>query len=170
VDVVLSSYDEHTVRQLEPDAPVDQKISTIDDAGDVRTTSVKATVPGQIGASAPGNPRSPVADPVPMVPLARGHGCKRPPIVAKWSKPVPHADQVMFEVKLPPFHRPRSPLDLVVVKIVFGCLVEAFHQISLATNANVAPADDDKHPQKRRHWVSIVKKMQAQRYSDSFHL
>jgi hypothetical protein len=44
----------------------------------------------------------------------------------KQSNLVPHADQVMTQVELPPFRGPCSPLDLVVVEIVFGCIFKAF--------------------------------------------
>jgi hypothetical protein len=98
--------------------------------GVVRTTSAKAIVPGQIDASVPGDPRPPVADPVPKVPLAKCCGNKRQPIIVKRSSPVPRANQVMTQVELPPFHGPRSPLDLVAIKIVFGHIFEVFHQIS----------------------------------------
>jgi hypothetical protein len=39
-------------------------------------------------------------------------------------------DQVIIE--LPPYHRPRSPLYIVVVEHIFGRLFEAFRHISQA--------------------------------------
>jgi hypothetical protein len=38
----------------------------------------------------------------------------------------PPTDQVMTQFVLPPYHGPRSPLDLVAIKIIFGCIFEAF--------------------------------------------
>jgi hypothetical protein len=47
-----------------------------------------------------------------------------PTLKCKQSKPPP--DQVMTQIELPPYHGPRSPLDLVAVEIIFGHLFEAF--------------------------------------------
>jgi hypothetical protein len=38
----------------------------------------------------------------------------------------------MTQIELPPYHRPRSPLDLVVVEIIFEHLFEAFQHASQA--------------------------------------
>jgi hypothetical protein len=100
-----------------------------------------------------------------MVPPARGRGRKRPPILMKRSILVPHVDKVMTQVELPPFRGPRSPLDLVAIEIIFGCIFEAFRQMSPAAAAGAKPADDDKSLLKRRHQVMMAKKMQAPRYS-----
>jgi hypothetical protein len=94
-DVVLSSDDDDTVHPPEPDAPIDRKASAADDTGDVGTTSAKAIILGLIGTGAPGNPSPAVTNPIPMVPPARGHGCKRRPIAVKWSNLVPRVNQVM---------------------------------------------------------------------------
>jgi hypothetical protein len=119
MNVVLSNDDDDATHQSEHDAPVDRKISAANGAGDVGTTSAEAIILGQIGASALDTPRYPVIDPVSMVPPTRGRQCKRPPIATKRSNLVPCADQVMFQVELPPFCGPHSPLDLVAVEIVF---------------------------------------------------
>jgi hypothetical protein len=37
---------------------------------------------------------------------------------------------MMNQIELPPYHKPRSPLDLVVVEIIFGRLFEAFQRVS----------------------------------------
>jgi hypothetical protein len=54
----------------------------------------------------------------------------------------------MSQVELPPYHSPRSPLDLVAIEIIFGHIFEAFRLISQATTANAMATDDDK-PSKR---------------------
>jgi hypothetical protein len=62
----------------------------------------------------------------------------------------------MTQVELPPYRTPRSPLDLVVVKIIFGCIFEAFHQISQVVAAGAASADDNK-PLERFHRPPLKK-------------
>jgi hypothetical protein len=79
-----------------------------------------------------------------MVPLARGRGRKRPPIAMRRSRPVPHVDQVMFQVELPTYHRTHSALDLVAIEIIFGRIFKAFRQMSQAIATGDAPAIDDK--------------------------
>jgi hypothetical protein len=98
------------------------------------------------------------------VPLARGHGQKHLPIVAKRAKPVPHVDQVTTQVELPPFHELRSPLNLVAIEIVFGHIFEAFRRMSQA-----AAAKDDKPLQKKRRRI-LPKKTLALRYPNVFSL
>jgi hypothetical protein len=157
MDVVLPSDDDDAAHQPEPDAPVNRKILGTDDAGDVGVTSAEAIIPSQIGASAPSNPRSSIVDLVSVVPPTRGRGRKRPPITVKRFNHVPRDDQVMFQVELPPFPGPHSLLDLVAIEIVFGCIFEAFHQMSQATDVDAAPADDNKPLQKRHRRVPTKK-------------
>jgi hypothetical protein len=38
----------------------------------------------------------------------------------------------MTQIELPPYRRSRSPLDLVVVEIIIGCLFKAFRHASQA--------------------------------------
>jgi hypothetical protein len=63
-------------------------------------------------------------------------------------------DQVIIE--LPPYRGPRSPLDIVVVEHLFGCLFEAFQQISQAARTDV-PAGDDAQPSKIARAPSLKK-------------
>jgi hypothetical protein len=51
---------------------------------------------------------------------------KNVPLASKHKQPIPSIDQVMTHIKLPPYHGPQSPLDLVVVEIILGHLFEAF--------------------------------------------
>jgi hypothetical protein len=124
VDVILSSNGD-AAHPLDPDALVDQKVSTVDDVGDKGTTLAKALVPSPIGVDAPSNPRPSIIDRVPTVPPSDRRSQKRLCITAKQSNLVPCANQVMTQVELPPYHRPYNPLDLIAVEIIFGCIFEA---------------------------------------------
>jgi hypothetical protein len=46
----------------------------------------------------------------------------------------------MIHVELPPYRGLYSPLDLVVVEIVFGRMFEAFRRASQARHAGAVPA------------------------------
>jgi hypothetical protein len=48
---------------------------------------------------------------------------------------------VISQVELPLYRRPRSPLDLVAIEIIFGRMFEAFRQISQAAIAGAASVD-----------------------------
>jgi hypothetical protein len=37
---------------------------------------------------------------------------------------------MIIQIELPPYHVSRSPLDLIVVEIIFGRLFEAFRHVS----------------------------------------
>jgi hypothetical protein len=63
-------------------------------------------------------------------------------------------DQVIIE--LPPYHGPRSHLDIVTVEHLFGRLFEAFRHISQAMRTD-APAGDDAQPSKRARVWSLKK-------------
>jgi hypothetical protein len=54
----------------------------------------------------------------------------------------------MSQVELPPYCKPHSPLDLVAIEIMFGCVFEAFQQISQVVVAGVASTDANR-PMKR---------------------
>jgi hypothetical protein len=62
----------------------------------------------------------------------------------------------MSHVELPPYHGPRSPLDLVAIDIIFGRIFEAFQQISQATAAGAIIVDVDK-PLKIVHHILVKK-------------
>jgi hypothetical protein len=51
-------------------------------------------------------------------------------------------------IELPPYRRPRSPLDLVVVEHIFGRLFEAFRLASQAARTDTS-AGGDAQPSKR---------------------
>jgi hypothetical protein len=54
----------------------------------------------------------------------------------------------MTQIENPPYHGPRSPLDLVAIEINFGCIFEVFHHITWADVATGDLADDNDRPQK----------------------
>jgi hypothetical protein len=56
--------------------------------------------------------------------------------------------------KLPFYFGPRSPLDIVVVEHIFGCLFEAFWHIFQAAKTNTS-AGDDAQPSKRSRAPSL---------------
>jgi hypothetical protein len=63
-------------------------------------------------------------------------------------------DQVIIE--LPPYRRPQSPLDIVVVELLFGRLFEAFRHISQVAMID-ASTGDDAQPSKRAQAPSLKK-------------
>jgi hypothetical protein len=54
----------------------------------------------------------------------------------------------MTQIKLPPYHGPRSALDLITIEIIFGRLFEVVRRISQATGTGTS-ADDDIQPRKK---------------------
>jgi hypothetical protein len=62
----------------------------------------------------------------------------------------------MTQIEVPPYHEPQSPLDLVVVEIIFRCLFEAFRHASQAARTG-ASIGDDTQPSKKAHAPSLKK-------------
>jgi hypothetical protein len=152
------------VHLSEPNAPVDQKVSAGDDAENNGATSVEPTAPGLISSLVLKQSKPFAADRVlAIVPPFGRHGRKSPPTAIKWSNPVPLANQVMTHVELPPYRRPRSPLDLVAIEFIFRHIFEEFQQISQAAASGVMSANDNK-PLKRFRWPSLKKALMS-RYS-----
>jgi hypothetical protein len=131
-NVVLSNDDEEEEFAHLPGktAPIERATSTVDDAGDARTASAEAYIPGPTGASAPRTTRPPATDRVLTAPTSDVHGQKCMCIATKRSDPCRGADQIMIQVKLLPYRGPRSPLDLIASKIVLRHIFEAFRQMS----------------------------------------
>jgi hypothetical protein len=84
-------------------------------------------------ASVPIGPNTPVqTDPSAVdraairVPSAGGHKRKRPPTIPMRRQTKTSIVQVMTHIELHPYRRPKSPLDLVAIEIIFGCLFESF--------------------------------------------
>jgi hypothetical protein len=87
---------------------------------------------------------------------ASGRGCKRPTTAIRQNQPLPSVDQVMSQIELPLYHGPRSPLDLIIVEIIFRRLFETFRHISQA--ATTDPSTYDKtRPQKKTLHSSLRK-------------
>jgi hypothetical protein len=70
-------------------------------------------------------------------------------------------DQVIIE--LPPYHKPRSPLDLVVVKHIFGCLFESFRLTCQAARTDTSVGGDAQPSKKAR--APSLKKMIVPKYA-----
>jgi hypothetical protein len=96
----------------------------------------------------PEKPKLSTVDQVLVVPPSGRHGQKRLHATTRRSNSVPLADQVMTQVELPPYCRPRSPLDSIAIEIIFGRIFKAFQRISQAAATSVASTDDNK-PLKR---------------------
>jgi hypothetical protein len=67
----------------------------------------------------------------------------------------------MTQIELPPYCGPRSPLDLVAIKIIFGHLFEAFGHTSQAIDTGTSTGDDTR-PLKRMH-APMLKRILAPR-------
>jgi hypothetical protein len=98
-----------------------------DDADGGGATSAEHIAPNPIDSNLPGQAHPSVVDRVnATAPSADGQKRKHPPPALKRKQSKPPVDQVMTQIELPPYHGPRSPLDLVAIEINFGCLSEAF--------------------------------------------
>jgi hypothetical protein len=131
VNVVLSNDDDDN----EPTCLRGQNVPAADDAGGARTNSVEAAALGPAGAGSPGTTRSLAANRVPAVAASSACGWKRPHPTVKRSDPGHQTNHVMIQVELPPYHGPRSPLDLVALEIVFGHMFEVFRRVPQAKPA-----------------------------------
>jgi hypothetical protein len=56
----------------------------------------------------------------------------------------------MTQMELPPYHGPKSPLDLVAIEIIFGRLFEAFRHTSQAVGAESSIGGDTPPLKKKR--------------------
>jgi hypothetical protein len=72
-----------------------------------------------LSAGVPGTTRPPATDQTIDVSASGAHGQERLHRTMKRSDPIHRADQVMIHVECPPYHGPRSPVDLVTSEIVF---------------------------------------------------
>jgi hypothetical protein len=83
-----------------------------------------------------------------------GNKRKRGALAAKWKPSKTSVDQVTTQIELPLDHRSQCPLDLVVVKIIFGHLIKAFRHTSHTTGTG-ASAGNDTPSSKRTHTPSM---------------
>jgi hypothetical protein len=61
-----------------------------------------------------------------IVPPASGPGCKHSMTAIRRNQPLSSANHVMSQIEFPPYREPHSPLNLIIVEIIF----EAFRRIS----------------------------------------
>jgi hypothetical protein len=114
---------------------------------------VEALVPNLIGSSLVGGPYPSTANQTTTAtPLGIGKRKKRVAHGTKCKQDQVPADQVIIE--LPPYRRPRNPLDLVVIEHIFGRLFEAFRLASQATRTGTS-AGEDAQPSKRSQALSL---------------
>jgi hypothetical protein len=143
------SNDDDVELVSKPDVPAIKKGSAGDDTGGDGVTSVEPVAPGTISSTVLEQSKPSVANRVLcIVPSSGKRGRKRSPPVTKQSKQITSADQVMFQVELPPYRGPHSSLDLFAIEIIFGRIFEAFQQISQAVVASATSADASR-PMKR---------------------
>jgi hypothetical protein len=118
---------------------------TGDDAGGNGPSSVETLAPNLIGSSSVGE-TYPLADDRAASTTPSGSGEKKIGVVlgTKHMQDKVVTDQVIIE--LPSYRGPRSPLDIVVVEHIFGCLFEAFQHISQAARTDTSTGDDPSHP------------------------
>jgi hypothetical protein len=127
------------------------KKSAGDDARDGEASSAESIAPNPIKPSTPVQIDPSVADRAASTdPPVGGRRCKHPPPVPKQKQALPSADQVMTQIELPPYRGPRSPLDLVIVEIIFGRIFEAFLRVSQATGTSTSAGDDIQSRKKMR--------------------
>jgi hypothetical protein len=116
---------------------------TGDDAEDGGASSAKSIAPDPISSNTPKQTDPSIDDRAASTnPPVGGCRRKRPPPVPKQKQALSSADQVMTQIELPPYRGPRSPLDLIVVEIIFTCLFEAFRRISQAIGTSTSAGDD----------------------------
>jgi nitrogen fixation-related uncharacterized protein len=144
IDVALS--DEDNARLNEPVG---------DDVGGNGAPSAETLAPNLIGSSSAGETRPSAADQaVPTTPSSGGQKKKHVVLGTKRKHNKVADDQVIIE--LPPYHGPRSPLDIVTVEHIFGHLFEAFRHISQMARID-APTGDDAQLSKRAQALSLRK-------------
>jgi hypothetical protein len=76
------------------------------------------------------------------------HMC--PCIVVKRPNSGRRASEVITLIELPPYRGPHSPIDLVPSEIMFGCLFDAFYQMShdKIEDMTVPVREDSRQPKK----------------------
>jgi hypothetical protein len=104
------------------------KVPAGDDAEGEGATLVEQIAPKPTSSSALELTKPSAADIV--APFTSGQKQKRLLPLPKRKLSKPSADQVMTQIDLPPYHGPRSPLDLIPIEIIFGHLFETFQRAS----------------------------------------
>jgi hypothetical protein len=107
------------------------KKSTGDDGRDGRASSAEPIAPNLIRSNAVGQTDPSIADrAISTSPPVGGRRRKHAPLVPKQKQTLSSVDQVMTQIELPPYCGPHSPIHLIAVEIIFGCLFETFRRIS----------------------------------------
>jgi hypothetical protein len=126
------------------------KVSDGDDAESEGASLVESITPGPIGSNAPVQTDPSAIDRAVLgAPSAGGPKWKRASTVPKSKQTKFLTDQVMIQIELPPYCRPRSPLDLVAIEIIFRRLFEAFRRTSQAIGTG-SSAGGDTQPLKKK--------------------
>jgi hypothetical protein len=103
-------------------------------------TLAEHVVPNPIDSNLLGQAYPSVVDRVKATaPSVGGQKRKRPPPILKRKQSKPPVDQVMTQIELPLYRGPQSPLYLVVVKIIFWRLFEAFRHATQVVGARTSP-------------------------------
>jgi hypothetical protein len=118
-----------------------QNEPTGNDAGGQGATSTELIAPKPIGASMAEQIHLSAADQTTtVVPSGSDQQKKKRVVLVSKRKQPTSSDQVI--TKVPPYRGPQSPLDLVAIEFVFGCLFEAFrHTSQVAGTGTSAGAD-----------------------------
>jgi hypothetical protein len=105
-------------------ALVDKKKSAGDNVEDGGVSSAEPITPNPISFDASGqsDPFTTARVAAPILPTGK-HGHKCPLSAPKHNRPL---DQVMTQIEIPSDRGPHSPLDLVAIEIIFGCIFEVF--------------------------------------------
>jgi hypothetical protein len=120
---------------------------TNDDAEGEGAPAVETLAPNPIGSSSTGESRPSAADQTTTTAPSCG-GQKKKHVALRTKRKQDKAPAVQVIIELPPYRGPRSPLDLVALEHIFGCLFEAFRLRSQGTRTGTS-AREDAHPSKR---------------------
>jgi hypothetical protein len=122
-----------------------------DDADGGGVTSAEHITPNPIDSNLLGQAHPSVVNQVnATAPSAGGQKRKCPPPALKHKQLKPAVNQVMTQIELPSYRGPRSPLDLVAVEIIFGCLFEAFQHVSQSVGAGTSSGGAAQRAKKMR--------------------
>jgi hypothetical protein len=107
------------------------RVAAGDEADGEGISLAEPIIPSLISSNMPAQDDPSVADRViSSAPSASEQKWKCLPPIPKHKSTKSSADQVSIQIELPPYCRPRRPLDLVAIEIVFGRLSEVFQHTS----------------------------------------
>jgi hypothetical protein len=125
IDVEVSSGEDDVPKT---DASANKKKAPDgDDVEDKGASSIESITPNPIRSNASEQADSSITDrAASVVPPASRRGRKRSTTTVRQNQPLPLVDQMMSRIELPLYRGPCSPLNLIIVEIIF----EAFRRIS----------------------------------------